>query len=253
MELVVDEHRLGRTEAEWASSPYLGALPRLATLRPRHVIVVAPHPDDEIFGTAGLVQSLRARRIPVEIVAVSDGEGSHPLAVAEGLELRAIRRRESEEALQRLGWEGAEVTRLGLPDGQIDRHVDSLTATLRSLLHPGDLCLAPWWHDGHPDHDACGEAALAACRSVQAHPLGYLVWAWHWADPRGADLPWAACRRFEFDRRTAARKRWATGAFVSQTQPLAPDHKTVPLLPRPVLRRFWRPYEVFVDPSGAGR
>ena len=54
---------------------------------------------------------------------------------------------------------------------------------------------------------------LAVTESVGAQFLGYLVWAWHWADPRHTDLPWADCRRFDFDRRTAARKRWATGAF----------------------------------------
>ena len=127
---------------------------------------------------------------------------------------------------------------------------DRLAASLRARVRPGDLCLAPWWHDGHPDHDACGRAALGVTESVGAQFLGYLVWAWHWADPRGTDLPWADCRRFDFDRRTAARKRWATGAFVSQTRPLGPDREGVPLLPAAVLRRFWRPYEVFVLPPG---
>jgi LmbE family N-acetylglucosaminyl deacetylase len=253
MDLVVDENRLGPTEEEWTASPYLRGLPSLGTLHPRRVIVVAPHPDDEVFGAAGLVQSLRARRIPVEVIAVSDGEGSHPLAVMQGMDLRSMRRDESEQALQRLGWSTPEVTRLGLPDGRIGQHLDSLTASLHAALYPDDLCLAPWRHDGHPDHDACGEAALVVTRSIGAQLLGYLVWAWHWADPQGTDLPWAACRRFDFDRRTAARKRWATRAFVSQTQPLGPDRRGAALLPPSVIRRFWRLYEVFVDPSGALR
>jgi LmbE family N-acetylglucosaminyl deacetylase len=217
------------------------------------VIVVAPHPDDEIFGAGGLVQSLRARRIPVEVVAVSDGERSHPLAVQRGVDLRSLRRQESDRALQRLGWAVPQVTRLGLPDGQVSRHLDGLCAFLRSVLYPNDLCLAPWWHDGHPDHDACGLAALEATRSVKAQLLGYLVWAWHWADPLGTDLPWDDCRRFDFDGRTAARKRWATGAFVSQTRPLGPDGEDEPILPRSIVRRFWRRYEVFVVPSGEVR
>ena len=151
-------------------------------------------------------------------------------------------------------WAGtAAVTRLGLPDGQISRNVDRLVAALHARVQPGDLCLAPWWHDGHPDHDACGNAALAVTESVGAQLLGYLVWAWHWANPEGADLPWVNCRRFDFDRRTAARKRWATRAFVSQTRPLGPDRDGAPLLPPAVLRRFWRPYEVFVVASGRAR
>ena len=157
------------------------------------------------------------------------------------------------EALRRLSWKAPALTRLGLPDGQIGRNLETLVAALRAALLPGDLCLAPWWQDGHPDHDACGNAALIAAESADAQLLGYLVWAWHWADPRGTDLPWADCRRFDFDRRTAARKRWATRAFVSQTRPLGPDQEGAPLLPPAVLRRFWRPYEVFVDPYGQTR
>jgi LmbE family N-acetylglucosaminyl deacetylase len=253
VELVVDEHRTGTAESEWASSPHLRGLPQLGSLHPRRAIVVAPHPDDEIFGAAGLMQSLRTRGVPVGLVVVSDGEASHPHAVRRGVDLRSVRRQETARALQRLGWQAPDVTWLGLPDGQIGRNLETLVAALRAVLLPGDLCLAPWWKDGHPDHDACGTAALIAAESADAQLLGYLVWAWHWADPRGADLPWADCRRLDFDRRTAARKRWATGAYVSQTRPLGPDREGAPLLPPAVLRRFWRPYEVFVDPYGQTR
>lgn len=253
MELVVNRDRTGTPEAQWAISPQLAQLAELETVRARRVIMVAPHPDDEIFGAAGLMQSLLARGISLEIIAVSDGEASHPLAVQQGINLRSLRRRETVQGLQRLGWRAPTVTRLGLPDGQIGRNVDALVASLRARVRRGDLCLAPWWHDGHPDHDACGNAALTVTESVGAQCLGYLVWAWHWADPRGSDLPWSDCRRFDFDRRTAARKRWATGAFVSQSRPLGPDWDGDPLLPPAVLRRFWRRYEVFVHPGGRAR
>ena len=253
MELVVDGDRTGTPETEWATSRQLRRLPALGMLRPRRVIVVAPHPDDEIFGAAGLMRSLLLRGIPLEIIAVSDGEASHPLAVGQGIDLRSLRKQETMQALQRLGFTSPTVTRLGLPDGQIGRHHDRLCASLRARVCPGDLCVAPWCHDGHPDHDACGHAALGVAASAGAQLLGYLVWAWHWAEPQGTDLPWADCRRFDFDRRTAARKRWASGAFVSQTRPLGPDREGAPLLPPAVLRRFWRPYEVFVLPSGRVR
>jgi LmbE family N-acetylglucosaminyl deacetylase len=246
MELVVDEQRLGTTEDAWRDSPRLRELAALEELDPRRVIVVAPHPDDEVFGAGGLLRHLSTRNIPIEILAVSDGEGSHPLAVEQGLDLRSQRTAESARALRRLVPHAPRVTRLGLPDGRIGRHRDRLTDALGSFLRPGDLCLAPWWRDGHPDHDACGQAAIAAAGAVQADLLGYLVWTWHWAHPDGEDVPWEDCRRFDFDRRTGAHKRWATRAFVSQTRPLGPDHHDSPLLPPPVVRRFWRTYEVFV-------
>jgi LmbE family N-acetylglucosaminyl deacetylase len=251
MELVVDQSHLGTSEAAWAASVGLRQLPAVVLAQPRRLVVVAPHPDDEIFGAAGLMQVMRARRIPVEIIAVTDGEASHPIAAAGGFDLRTTRLTESASAQQRLGWRAPTVTRLGLPDGQVGRHADRLRSVLEATLSPEDLCVAPWWHDGHPDHDACGTAARLAARSVGAQMLGYLVWAWHWAQPDRSDLPWEDCRRLDFGRRVAARKRWATGAFVSQTRSLGPDHGDAPLLPPPLLRRFWRRYEVFIDdPKG---
>jgi LmbE family N-acetylglucosaminyl deacetylase len=250
--LTVDQHQLGTSEEAWKSASQLRGLAPLDVPQPRRVVIVAPHPDDEILGVGGFLQHMGARKTPVEVVAVTDGEASHPLAAAQGLDLRAMRAEESARAFQRLRTPAPRVTRLGLPDGRVASQGDQLAQWLRSYLRHGDLCIAPWWHDGHPDHDACGAAALVATSAVRADLLGYLIWAWHWADPRGGDLPWDQCRRFDFDRRTAARKRWATRAFVSQTQPLGPDHDDTPLLPPQVVRRFWRSYEVFVTaPEGA--
>lgn len=253
MELVVNESHLGPTESEWNASGRLRAISSIEMIRPWRVVVVSPHPDDEVFGSGGLLQAVQANGIPIAVVAVTDGEASHPAAAGgSDFELRTTRASEAAEAFHRLGLRGQVVERMGLPDGRIARHLDSLTESLSSFLSPGDLCLAPWSRDGHPDHDACGEAALAASRSSGSDLLWYLVWAWHWADPQSEDLPWANCRRFDFERRTAACKRWATGAFASQTQPIRGDGARPPVLPARVLRRFWRTFEVFVDPQGGG-
>jgi len=172
--------------------------------------------------------------------------------LAQGIDLPRMRHAESSVALGRLGLRSFDVVRLGMPDGSVGHHVRWLSHVIGSMLRPGDLCLAPWWRDGHPDHEPCGDAALVATKATDARLLGYLVWAWHWGDPDGFDLPWADCRRFDFRRRMAARKRWATGAFHSQTRPLSPDYDGA-LLPGPLLRRFWRPYVVCVDATDGSR
>jgi len=38
-------------------------------------------------------------------------------------------------------------------------------------------------------------------------------------------------------------------AFESQVSALGPNEADAPVLPEPLLRRFWRPFEVFVDES----
>jgi LmbE family N-acetylglucosaminyl deacetylase len=237
MTFVVDNAHLGTPESKWLDSGPLLRLPPLEYTTQR-IVVVAPHPDDEVFGAGGLLQLAQARGVAVEIIAVSDGERAEC-----GLpkDLRMLRSAETREALRRLGLGQVARRRLQLPDGEIASCTDALSQVLVRSLRPNDLCIAPWVHDGHPDHDACGRVALDAAKTTGARALGYLVWAWHWSTPEGAEIPWPACRRVDLPRRVAARKRWSTGSFVSQTR--APN----PVLPPSVIRRFYRPFEVFVD------
>jgi LmbE family N-acetylglucosaminyl deacetylase len=250
--LVVDADHLGPNEVSWMKRIDSTDLESLDTLHVRRLIVVAPHPDDEVLGVGGLIQRALSDHVLVEIVAVTNGEASHPSSeVAATLDLPAIRAHESRVALQRLGWDQPVITQLHLPDGQVSDHREELNDALASILLPDDLCVAPWSRDGHPDHDVCGDAAVAASRAVGAKSLSYMIWSWHWADPDGSDIPWERCRRLDLDRRQRARKRWATAAFRSQLRPLGDRPGDAPILPEPLLRRFWRPYEVLVDNASA--
>jgi LmbE family N-acetylglucosaminyl deacetylase len=246
--LIVDKEHLGPSVDRWNARMLEVAIPPLKPLRARRLIVIAPHPDDEVLGAGGLIQEALREGVLVEIVSLTDGEASHPHStVLQDSELASTRRRESQVALRRLGWHSPAVTYLGLPDGRVAEFQAELDSALASILLPDDLCVAPWINDGHPDHNVSGESALRVGRSVGAKSLGYLVWAWHWADPEGADIPWNQCVRLDLGRRSQARKRWSTLAFESQIRPLGPSPDDAEILPVPLLRRFWRPYEVFVD------
>jgi LmbE family N-acetylglucosaminyl deacetylase len=248
VELIVDQDHLGRSEAQWESLNLRRTLAPLGEFNAERLIVVAPHPDDEVLGAGGLIQVALARDIPLEIIAVTDGEASHPSSkVTTARELADLRSRESEVALGRLGWGKPIVTRLHLPDGKVQSHRKELKELLTERVRFGDVCVAPWRRDGHPDHDACGEEALAVSHDVNATVLEYLVWAWHWADPTGNDIPWASCQRLDLSRAFSARKRWSTAAFESQLLPRGPDSADAPVLPPLVMRRFWRDYEVYVN------
>jgi LmbE family N-acetylglucosaminyl deacetylase len=247
MELIVDETHRGPSEADWNASIADTSIPALQ-IRERRIVIVAPHPDDEVLGAGGLIQKALRDRHPVEIIAVTDGEASHrDNAQFTSTRLAALRAHETDEALKRLGWLRPVVTRLHFPDGDVNNYREELADALTSQLLPDDVCVAPWTRDGHPDHDATGEAALRACCDVGARSLSYLVWAWHWADPNGVDIPWGRCLRLDMRRRACARKRWSTLAFQSQVRARARSSEDAPVLPEHVLRRFWRPYEIYVD------
>lgn len=185
------------------------------------VVIVVPHPDDEVLGLGGVLQELARRGVPVLLVGVTEGEASH---AGREEELRKRRAAERRDALSLLGSD-AHVLQLGHADGKVNEVL--LRFQLEQVIEPQDLVLAPWSHDGHPDHDSCGRAAADLGRRT----CSYLVWAWHWATPE--TLPLHDAVRVQLSSEDLARKRRAVLAFVSQLEgddPILPDHVTARLL-----------------------
>jgi LmbE family N-acetylglucosaminyl deacetylase len=214
----------------WAGCRPLRSLPIWEPAANRRFVVVAPHPDEEILGAGGTLSVLAASGALVDLVAVTDGENSHP---GREDELRRRRPVESAQAAETLGLSLSSIRRLGHPDGQVDE--DLLAAQLSVAFRPDDVVLAPWAHDGHPDHDRAGRAARTACAALgRPPPVSYLVWAWHWAS--AADIPWSGAVRVRFPASVAAAKRRAARCFT--TQVADPD----PILPPHVLARLTRDF-----------
>jgi len=95
------------------------------------LLIVAPHPDDETLGCAGLIQQAQAKGVEVFVVLLTNGDGyqhERTLMVAEDvlrgtsrehLDLGARRRTESLRALAGLGVPADHVLSLGYPDGGV--------------------------------------------------------------------------------------------------------------------------------------
>ncbi|MEI6900848.1 MAG: PIG-L family deacetylase [Bacteroidota bacterium] len=127
-------------------------------LKSKAVIIVAPHPDDEILGFAGIIYDAvkRGKRVQVVVVTNGDGYGSacffrkngfpkedkenhgEPCS-REDLELYGMTRiGESRKALKILGLDSANFKPLGYPDGWIGemvRHPDSVYRGNTSRIH----------------------------------------------------------------------------------------------------------------------
>jgi LmbE family N-acetylglucosaminyl deacetylase len=229
----------GTAESDWAAWPAVSAWPRMTVEPGEPPLVVAPHPDDEILGVGGLL-SLLSR---AEVVAVTDGEASHPdSTVYTRQQLASVRREETSRALDRLGLPAAPIHRLGHPDGGIDE--ETLAAALTDRLSPGRWCLATWRGDGHPDHEAVGRAAARACAATGARLLEYPIWTWHWARPGDERVPWERALRLDLPPAARAAKAAAIAEFHSQIAALGPEPGDASILPPHILRRFARPYEV---------
>lgn len=58
-----------------------------------------------------------------------------------------------------------------------------------------DDCPAMVLVAAHPDDEAAGRAAAAACKATGAPLVEYPIWMWHWATPDDPAVPWHRARR----------------------------------------------------------
>ncbi|QHJ00711.1 PIG-L family deacetylase [Xylophilus rhododendri] len=226
-----------RPHAPWVSNARPIATPRSQSTTPeqlvpagQRVVVLAPHPDDEVLALGATVAALARAGREVLIIAATDGEASHPHSTRWTPEtLRTVRPHESELALRRLAI-SPQVLRLGLPDGGLPAHERKLAELLP--LGSNDTVFVPWRHDGHPDHEACARAALSACRTVGARCFEFPVWSLVPSHAAHGRLLHRMLQRVEVPADLADAKRHAISAFASQ---LEPDEGTAAVLQQDAL------------------
>lgn len=170
-------HRTGRSgPAEWRA---LREQARRWQPLELPTTIVVPHPDDEALLFGGLIEALCQRDVPIDVIAVTDGEAAY--AHVDERHLAATRRLEQRASLDVLGLDLTHVRRLGLPDGHVDAHVEELAAAIVECANP--VIVAPWHHDHHCDHEAVGRAAHLAAAELDGQVFGGMFWAWHHTAP----------------------------------------------------------------------
>ena len=203
---------------------------------PRPLLIVSPHPDDEILGAGGLIRTWAQHRRPVTILSVTDGEAAYP--DWEGL--ARVRHIELKDALQTLGASQVSVIRLGIPDGCVAAQTRQLKKAIISAVTAGSTIISPYEKDGHPDHEAAGRVCCELARLDGFSVARYPIWMWHHGEP--SMFKTMTGRKFILDEATRRAKADAMQRFSSQ---LAPAHRD-PIVPGHVMAYFSRPYEVFL-------
>lgn len=150
---------MGRGTNRWkVEEPTLAAYAAVDVVGRGPVLVLAPHPDDEVFGCAGALMGHHANGDTITIVVVTDGgAGSTVGGYVEE------RRAESERAAEVLGVPAPEFW--GLADRSL-AYGEALTARIQAALAQtgATFVYLPSPTDLHPDHRAVGLSGLEAVR-----------------------------------------------------------------------------------------
>ncbi|MBN1346443.1 MAG: PIG-L family deacetylase [Phycisphaerae bacterium] len=222
-------------------------------------LVVAPHPDDEVFATGGTIALKRASGVPVDVLFLTRGDASHRTCCqGSSEEVAANRRRLAHEAGGGLGLSAAELHWLDLPDGGVPRPgtrdfaraVASVERLLEERLPVEVYC--PHALDVWPDHVAANrivEQALGRARH-DCHGIRYLVWAWHCAPFRQlARLEWRRSWRIPLGGAYQI-KEAAMRCYLESRSPRC-GRPWCGALPDGFLEAFRWPFELFFQNTGS--
>jgi LmbE family N-acetylglucosaminyl deacetylase len=136
------------------------------------LLVLAPHPDDEVLACGGLISAHRERGMPVSVVVMTDG-GRGEAGRAGDPRYVEERREETRRALETLG--GCDLTFLDIPDGTLAARPDAVTM-VRDVVRATQpaTVVFPSPLEVHPDHRATSLHGAAALEGVP-HPKRLLV------------------------------------------------------------------------------
>lgn len=219
-------------------SAFLNQLPEWRPANDSPVLIVVPHPDDEVLGAGGLIAEQSAAHVKIAVVAVTDGE--HAYSEDADATLGMLRSAEQTAALERLGVAPGNISRLRFTDSDVASHLPELIERLSSLATQRTHLLAPWRGDFHPDHAACGMAAEEVARKTGATLTSYFFWTWHRGTPDL--LTGLPLKRFPLSNEAFQAKSDALECHQSQLA----RAKGEPILPHSLLGPARRPFEVFL-------
>jgi LmbE family N-acetylglucosaminyl deacetylase len=212
---------------------------------PKSTLVIAPHQDDETFGCGGLIALKREMDVPVKVVFLTDGSGSH--RHISGFDAHALteqRQAEAQAAGAILGLDPSDLLFLDLPDSRLrtmsrarrEEAISRLIAIMQEF-QPGEVYVTHR-HDKHEDHEAGYEIVAEAVErsSLPITVFQYMVWGIWWS-ALGARLT-----RNDF---AGARRLPIGSVHMKKHKAIGIYHSQLDVLPSGFVKRFFWPYEIF--------
>ncbi len=191
-------------------------------LTSKSVLIVAPHPDDEVIGCAGLIQQCLDNKQSINVVILTGGSESH--AKCCNIDKNVIvenRRNLSKEAAKILGLPLKNLHFLNYQDGSIAFENDG-TNKLKELIasvHP-NLIFIPHKGEGWSDHIEAGNIVRKLITDrPEIRLYEYCVWFWYY---NARHINWERARLLKMSSTQHHLKLQAMNAYI---HPLAPCGK----------------------------
>ena len=151
----------------------------LADTEISRILVIAAHPDDPDFGSAGTVARWTDNGIDVRYCIVTDGDAGGTDPAASRAELATLRRAEQTAAAKQVGVH--DLRFLGYPDGRVEATLGlrkDLARVIRQVRPQRVVMPSPERNYArarvsHPDHRAVGSATLDAVYPDARNPLAF--------------------------------------------------------------------------------
>ena len=158
---------------------------RIGPNRMKSILIIAPHPDDEVLGCGGAIRRFVDEGLAVTVTIVTKGTPLFPEAQVKRV------RAEASEAAKRLGT--GEPVFMDLPVTTLhlipEHEINSAFSELINKQVKPDTVLLPFPGDRHEDHRQVFDAAMVAMRpDGRNHPVRKVacyetVSETHWAAP----------------------------------------------------------------------
>lgn len=159
---------LQQIRRKYAANPMQKKVISVPDLSDKHLLIIAPHPDDEVIGCGGLIQQAISSNAKVDILFIT-AEGKRSIAdskVIDGVNIRIL---ESKKAKKILAYHSVDY--LGLEERalQLEKNSGMFKNALAKILKGNSFqyIFVPNHFDMHPDHRATCLATLQTIKSLQ--------------------------------------------------------------------------------------
>ncbi len=144
-----------------------------------NVLVISPHPDDDIFGLGGTLKIHSENKDKIKIVYISDGSGGISNNKTQSKKLLEIRKNEAKQACKILGIN--DLYFMNLKDGKFTQSFDNTKKIEKIItIFKPNIIYTPSFLDIHPDHVESANIlakALEKNNNFNGEIFSYEIWS----------------------------------------------------------------------------